>query len=91
MADDANDGCAIMNGIASTVANLAAKVRSPTGQDYTVRQAAYDLPKLRGKQLVVKANRNHRYRAARRAPASAGVGIHVHGQLTRPAAGRDSG
>ena len=40
-----------------TVADLADKVRSLTGQtdqDYTVRQAAYDLRKLRGKHLVVK-------------------------------------
>ncbi|HMG29808.1 MAG TPA: hypothetical protein VK585_06790 [Jiangellaceae bacterium] len=47
-----------------TVADLAAKVRSLTGQtelDYTVRQAAYDLRKLRGKQLVVKSGRTRRY------------------------------
>ena len=47
-----------------TVADLASKLRSLTGQDehqYTVRQAAYDLRKLRGKQLVVKPDRTHRY------------------------------
>ena len=47
-----------------TVADLADKVRSLTGQtsaDYTVRQAAYDLRKLRGKQLVVKPDRTRRY------------------------------
>jgi hypothetical protein len=47
-----------------TVADLAAKVHSLTGQDedrYTVRQAAYDLRKLRGKHLVVKPNRTRRY------------------------------
>ena len=47
-----------------TVADLAAKVRSLTGQtdqDYTARQAAYDLRKLRGKQLVVKPARTRRY------------------------------
>lgn len=47
-----------------TVADLADKVRSLTGanhQGYTVRQAAYDLRKLRGKQLVVKTGRTHRY------------------------------
>ena len=37
-----------------TVADFAAQVRAHTGGEYTVRQAAYDLPKLRGKQLVVK-------------------------------------
>lgn len=39
-------------------------MRSLTGQaehDYTVRQAAYDLRKLRGKQLVVKPARTRRY------------------------------
>ncbi len=47
-----------------TVADLAAKVRSLTGQteqNYTVRQAAYDLRKLRGKQLVVKPGRTRLY------------------------------
>jgi len=47
-----------------TVADLAAKVRSLTGQpddDYTVRQAAYDLRKLRGKHLVVRPGRTRRY------------------------------
>jgi hypothetical protein len=47
-----------------TVADLAAKVRALTGQsqtEYTVRQAAYDLRKLRGKHLVDKPGRSHRY------------------------------
>ncbi|HEX6877275.1 MAG TPA: hypothetical protein VF165_16590 [Nocardioidaceae bacterium] len=47
-----------------TVADLATKVRALTGssqQDYTVRQASYDLRKLRGKQLVVKPDRTRRY------------------------------
>ena len=59
-----------------TVAELAAKVRSMTGRaqpDYTVRQAAYDLRKLRGKQLVVKPGRTRRY--------------HVPGQAARAIAG----
>ena len=44
-----------------TVAELATQVRSLTGTDYTIRQAAYDLRKFRGKQLVVKPGRGHRY------------------------------
>jgi hypothetical protein len=44
-----------------TVADLAAQVRSLTGDNYSVRQAAYDLRKLRGKQLVVKPGRSRRY------------------------------
>ena len=47
-----------------TVTDLATKVRSLTGAtetDYTVRQAAYDLRKLRGKHLIVKPGRARRY------------------------------
>ena len=44
-----------------TVADLAAQVRSLTGRDYSIRQAAYDLRKLRGKQLVTKPGRTRRY------------------------------
>ena len=47
-----------------TVAEHAAKVRALTGHDeaaYTTRQAAYDLRKLRGKQLIVKPGRTRRY------------------------------
>jgi hypothetical protein len=47
-----------------TVADLAGKVRSLTGQNeeqFTIRQAAYDLRKLRAKQLVVKPGRTRRY------------------------------
>ena len=47
-----------------TVADLAAKVQTLTGHtehDYTIRQGAYDLRKLRGKQLVVKPGRTRRY------------------------------
>ena len=47
-----------------TVGHLATKVRAMTGQamaGYTVRQAAYDLRKLRAKDLVVKRGRSRRY------------------------------
>jgi hypothetical protein len=47
-----------------TVADLARKVRAMTGQaptEYTVRQAAYDLKKLRGKSLITKLGRRRRY------------------------------
>jgi hypothetical protein len=45
-----------------TVAEHAAKVRQITGQaGYTTRQAAYDLRKLRGKQLIDKPSRTRRY------------------------------
>jgi hypothetical protein len=48
-----------------TVATFAAKVQAMTGQsaaDYTSRQAAYDLRKLRAKELVHKAGNSRRYR-----------------------------
>jgi len=54
-----------------TVAQLAAKVHTMTGQtcqEYSTRQAAYDLRKLRGKQLVVKPGRTRRCHV----PAAAG-------------------
>jgi hypothetical protein len=47
-----------------TIADLAAKVHAMTGQteaDYTIRQAAYDLRKLRAKGLVLKPGRSRRY------------------------------
>jgi hypothetical protein len=45
-----------------TVAGFAAKVRDMTGQDgYTIRNAAYDLRKLRGKHLAEKPGRTRRY------------------------------
>jgi hypothetical protein len=47
-----------------TVAQFTAQVRAMTGQTpdgYSVRQGAYDLRKLRGKQLVIKPGRTRRY------------------------------
>jgi hypothetical protein len=47
-----------------TVGDFATKVHAITGisdAEYTIRQAAYDLRKLRGKQLVVKPGRTRRY------------------------------
>ena len=45
-----------------TVADFAARVQAMTGQEsYTIRQAAYDLRKLRGKNLAVKPGRSRRY------------------------------
>jgi hypothetical protein len=45
-----------------TVADLTAKVHTITGDgNYTIRQAAYDLRKLRGHHLVDKPGRGRRY------------------------------
>jgi hypothetical protein len=49
------------------VARFRAQVQSLTGQsdaDYTPRHAAYDLKKLRGKQLITKMGRSRRYEAS---------------------------
>jgi hypothetical protein len=54
-----------------TVAELTAKVHTMTGDTaYTVRQAAYDLRKLRGKQLISKPGRTRRYHLS---PQAAGT------------------
>ena len=53
-----------------TVTDLTTKARAMTGQapsDYTVRQAAYDLKKLRGKGLITKLGRARRYHVRPRA------------------------
>jgi hypothetical protein len=47
-----------------TVTTFTTQVRAMTGQspaDYTTRQAAYDLRKLRGKRLITKPGRSHCY------------------------------
>jgi hypothetical protein len=45
-----------------TVGQLTTKVHDLTGQTtYTVRQATYDLRKLRGKHLIDKPDRSRRY------------------------------
>jgi hypothetical protein len=45
-----------------TAAQFTAKVHVMTGQaDYTIRQAAYDLRKLRGKDLLIKPGQSRRY------------------------------
>ena len=50
-----------------TVADLARKVREIGGRsllEYSVRQAAYDLKKLRAKDLLTRLGRSRRYQAA---------------------------
>jgi len=71
-----------------TVAQLAAKVQAMTGQtddEYSTRQAGYDLRKLRGKQLVVKPGRARRYQvrpdAARTIAALTVLRDHVIGLI----------
>ena len=70
-----------------TVADLAAKVRSLTGQaeaDYTVRQAAYDLRKLRGKHLVFKPGRTRRYHVPEQAARTIAALLTLRDQVIAP-------
>jgi hypothetical protein len=70
-----------------TVAQLAAKVQQMTGQtdrDYTTRQAAYDLKKLRGKHLVVKPARSRRYHAPPEALRTITALLVLRDQVIRP-------
>ncbi len=67
-----------------TVAQFTAQVQAMTGQapeDYSTRQAAYDLRKLRGKQLITKPGRTRRYHvpghAARTITAILAIRDHV--------------
>ena len=70
-----------------TVADVAAKVRTLTGQtdhDYTVRQAAYDLRKLRGKHLVVKPGRTRRYHVPEQAARTIAALLTLRDQIIAP-------
>jgi hypothetical protein len=71
-----------------TVAEFTTKVHTMTGQttvDYTSRQAAYDLRKLRGKDLVIKPSRSRRYHvpphAARTIAALTALREHIIGPI----------
>ena len=70
-----------------TVAEFAAKVHALTGaihRDYTVRQAAYDLRKLRGKQLVDKPGRARRYRVPSLAARTIAALLALRDQVIAP-------
>ncbi len=70
-----------------TVADLATKVQSLTGQsnhDYTVRQAAYDLRKLRGKRLIVKPGRTRRYHVPGQAARTTAAPLTLRDQIITP-------
>ena len=70
-----------------TIGDLAHKVRSLTGQgeqQYTVRQAAYDLRKLRAKQLVVKPGRARRYQVPGEAARTIAALLTLRDQVVAP-------
>ena len=70
-----------------TVAEFAAKVHSMTGTsglDYSVRQAAYDLRKLRGKRFVDKPGRTRRYRVPSLAARTIAALLALRDQVIAP-------
>jgi hypothetical protein len=52
--------------------------------DYSIRQAAYDLRKLRGKQLIDKPARTHRYRVPARAARTIAALLTLRDEVTAP-------
>ena len=70
-----------------TVAEFTAKVHALTGQTatgYSVRQAAYDLRKLRGKQLVDKPARTRRYHVSPLAARTIAALVTLRDQVIAP-------
>jgi hypothetical protein len=64
-----------------TAAEFASRVRQMTRSDgYTTRQAAYDLRKLRGKNLLIKPGRSRRYQV----PPGAACTHHRTPRIPRP-------
>ena len=69
------------------VAQFRAKVQSMTGQaeaDYTQRHAAYDLKKLRGKQLITKLGRSRRYEVSASSMRAVSALYVLRDQVIRP-------
>jgi len=70
-----------------TIGDLADKVRPLTGQneqEYTVRRAAYDLRKLRAKQLVIKPGRTRRYQVPGEAARTIAALLTLRDQVIAP-------
>ena len=70
-----------------TVAQFTAQLRAMTGQtpeQYSIRQGAYDLRKLRGKQLVIKPGRTRRYHVPELAARTIAALLTVRDKLIAP-------
>ncbi len=70
-----------------TAAQFTARVQSMTGQtegDYSIRQGAYDLRKLRGKGLVAKPGRTRRYHVPENAARTIAALHAVRDQVIAP-------
>ena len=68
-----------------TVAEFTAKVHAMSGDtDYTSRQGAYDLRKLRGKDLVIKPGRSRRYHLSTQAASTIAALLTLREQVIAP-------
>ena len=68
-----------------TIADLTASVHAMTGQtSYTARQAAYDLRKIRAKQLAVKSGTTRRYRVPGPAARTIAAMLTLRDQVIAP-------
>jgi hypothetical protein len=70
-----------------TVAEFTGKVHAMTGQtkdSYSIRQAAYDLRKLRGKHLITKPGRTRRYQVPPRAARTIGALVTLRDHVIDP-------
>jgi hypothetical protein len=68
-----------------TVGEFTAKVHAITGRtDYTVRQAAYDLRKFRGKHLLDKPGRSRRYHVPPQAARTIAALLALRDQIIGP-------
>jgi hypothetical protein len=70
-----------------TVTEFTTKVHTMTGQtdsDYTTRQGAYDLRKLRGKDLITKPGRTRRYQIPTHAASTIAALLTLRDQVISP-------
>jgi len=68
-----------------TVAEFTAKIQAMSGQaGYTTRQAAYDLRKLRGKNLAIKPGRSRRYHTPLEAARTIAALLALRDQVIAP-------
>jgi hypothetical protein len=67
------------------VTDLTAKIHTMSGQtDYTIRQADYDLRKLRGKDLVVNPGRSRHYQVPSQPARTSTVLFTLRDQVINP-------
>ena len=67
------------------MADFAAKVQAMTRQPgYTIRQASYDLRKLRGKNLIIKPGRTQQYQIPPAAARSIAALLALRDQVIAP-------